>query len=419
MSLDAFRKALEDLEEPAYCEGSFRTPERIAIALPDGDVGSVDDKMFVDWLVEHAEPAPFGMGKETKLDKKVRDAMRLKARGKAEVAGFDPKDILDDIERALSPSEYLDAKLTDVLVYRPGGHFTRHKDTPREPSLVGTLIVGLPIAHEGGTFTVHDGIEEHEVDWSGKVQPDVVRWTAMFSDADHAIDPVTKGARVTLVYSLSLSGRRRTDPAAAKKLAKVDRLAASLAIPKSPLALACARHVITENQALVQGIEVLRGGDRQIADVLVAHGFDIKVRVCITPIDGYDNPVADDETPARLPADAIYSIARLGRPLTKKELAKIDPDCCTFAETANYDGEEMSASTFAPFIHDSLDPAQWVIRSRAAATLTYEAATFLEDGNFGNEGGAAHIYTLAVMEVTKAKPKKAAPTKKVVAQRKR
>jgi hypothetical protein len=147
MSIDALKKALEALPDPSHVAGTTKLQERFAIALPDGDVGALDDKMFVDWLVEHAEDAPFGHGGETKRDKKVRNAKRLVARGKADIAGFDPALVLPEIEAALSPRFHLDAALEDVIVYPVGGQFARHKDTPKPADLVGTLVVGLPIAH--------------------------------------------------------------------------------------------------------------------------------------------------------------------------------------------------------------------------------------------------------------------------------
>ncbi len=415
MSLEAFRKALDELAEPAWCEGTYRLTERLAIALPDGDVAAADDATFVDWLVEHGEPAPYGHGGETKHDPKVRDAYRLRARDRADVAGFDPAAILDEIEATLSPGEHLDAKLTDVLVYRAGGRFARHKDTPRDPALVGTLVVGLPIAHQGGAFLVDNGGEDHVVDWSGTPDPTTLRWVAMFSDADHEIEPVIDGARVTLVYSLSRSGRKRDDATYAARMAKLDKLASTITVPgRGPLMIACSRHVITDDKTEPQNIDVLRGFDRDIADLLAARGFDIAVRSCVTAMDVMDG--GDGEERGSLDTQRIYSISRLAKPLTAKAIAKFDDYCVTFAATAEYDGEEMPASSYAPYILDQIPMAQWVIRKRAAATLIQAAEMFSEDGYFGNEGYEAHIYTLAALEVTPGKRKAAA--KPVVAPKK-
>src|SRR5580704_7976792 len=145
MSLDDLKNALDALDEPSACEGTTRLRGSLAIVLPDDDLGTVDDPIFVDWLLAHGEPAPFGQNSETKLDPAVRRGMRLVARGDARIDGFDPGHLLGEIEEVLSPRTHLAATLTDVLIYPVGGHFAKHKDTPQSADLIGTLIVGLPI----------------------------------------------------------------------------------------------------------------------------------------------------------------------------------------------------------------------------------------------------------------------------------
>lgn len=83
MSLEDLRKALDTLDEPAFCEGTHPLHERATIELPDGSIAAIHDPGFVDWIVEHGEPAPFGKGRETRVDPKVRHAIRLVARGSA------------------------------------------------------------------------------------------------------------------------------------------------------------------------------------------------------------------------------------------------------------------------------------------------------------------------------------------------
>jgi hypothetical protein len=408
MSLEAFRTALDQLPETSSCEGSVRATERLAIALPDGDVGAVDDPRFVDWLVAHAEVAPFGQGGATKVDAKVRDARRLIARGAAAVTGFEPAQVLAEIEAALSPAEHLEARLTDVLVYRKGGHFARHKDTPREAGLVGTLVVGLPVAHAGGAFHITDGVEPRIVDWSGK-SPDrgAVRWVAMFGDVDHEIKPVTSGARVTLVYALVRSGRPRAG-GAGSAFATFNMLAERIPLPpRGPLLILCARHIITEDETQPQGLDVLRGMDRAIADAFVAHGYRVSVRSCVTAAMSYNR-----QDTGRLRSGDTYSIARLSKAMSPKVIAELD-NVVTFIDIPEDD--EDYGQTLAPYILDQLPMDRCVIRRSAAATLIHESQDFSEDGNYGNEGYAAHIYTLAAIEVARppAKPARKAPPKKV------
>ena len=396
MSTDALTAILESLPDPSFVDGMTKLDERFAIALPDGDVGALDDARFVDWLIEHSEDAPFGHGTETKRDKKVRDAKRLVARGKADVAGFDPTAVLDEIEGALSPRFHLDAKLEDVIVYPTGGQFARHKDTPRTANLVGTLVVGLPIAHEGGQFEITDVGKPHVIDWSGEPDRGVVRWVALFSDLDHAIKPVTSGARVTLVYSLSRSDRPRTDAARDQKLAKLRAAVGSVDIGRgAPLLIACTRQIVTDGKQ-PQPIDSLRGTDREIADTFIEAGYDVAVRACLVG----DN--AEGKAP-RFPDRAqFWGITRLSSALPATVVAGMD-SIVSFTDSVEsdeeYDEADMEACLLGKYVLDSVDADQWVIRKRAAAEVIYEGM-YSETGYFGNEASIGHIYTLAALEVS-------------------
>jgi hypothetical protein len=403
MTIASLRTALDRLEEPACVEGTYRLTERLAIALPDGDVAAVDDPNFVGWLDEHAEDAPFGKRGKTKVDKGVRHARRLIARDRAAVAGFDPASILDEIEATLSPREHLEAKLTDVLIYPVNGHFARHKDTPRGADLLGTLVVGLPIAHAGGELDIVEPTGTRTIDWSGAPDPAALRWVAMFSDADHEVLDVTSGTRVTLTYALTRTGRPRHD---AKRDAALAGIASAIrtleAPPTGPLMIACTRHVITTDEVL-QDPSVLRGTDADLARLLADAGYAVAVRSCIAAIDSNRQ---DGERPGAIDFGDYPNLARLQKAIPRKVLDDMD-STVTFGDSADYDGEEFEASNLGPYILDALPLQQWVIRRAAAATLVHEADMFSDDGYFGNEGYEAHIYTLAALEVRKAKAKAA------------
>lgn len=402
MSLDALKQTLEDLPDPSFVEGTTKLSERFAIALPDGDVGALDDETFVKWLVEHSEDAPFGEKGETKLDKNVRRAKRLRARGKASVVGFDPSTALPAIEAALSPRFHLDAKLEDVIVYEKGGKFARHKDTPRTANLVGTLVVGLPIAHDGGRFTIVDAGTQHVVDWSGgKPDRGTVRWVALFSDLDHAVEQVKSGARVTLVYSLSRSTRPRTDPARDAKLAKLRAAVGKVTIDKDkPLMIACTRQIVTDGTQ-PQSIDTLRGTDREIADAFADAGFTVAVRACIV---GDNEEGGDHSFPD---AQEMYAITRLSNAIPAHVIAEMH-DAVSFSDEVDMseyaeDGDDEDIGTaLGEYVLDYVAMDSWVIRKRAAASVIYEGM-YSETGYFGNEASMGHIYSLAAIEVTKSK----------------
>lgn len=401
MSHDALKAALEALPDPTHCEGTLALAERLALALPDGDVGALDDRMFVAWLLEHSEDAPFGHGGETKRDKKVRNAKRLVARGKVEVAGFDPAEVLPEIEAALSPSTHLDATLTDVIVYPKGGKFAKHKDTPRTKHLVGTLVVGLPIAHEGGQFELSDGIEDPiEIDWSGKPDASSVRWVALFSDIDHEVKPVTSGSRVTLVYALTLSDRPRADRKHDKRLENLRAAAKATKLGKEPLLIPCTRLVITDGKQ-PQSIDALRGTDREIANTLEDCGFDVKLRACLIGADG-EHPFANP-----------WAITRLSKPIPPNVIEDLkEESVVSFTNDVGADDDyDFDATLLGDYVKDFVWNQNLIVRKRAAGTPIYNGM-YSETGYFGNEASDGLLYTFAALEVTKAAKK---PAKKKAA----
>lgn len=400
MSLDALRAALEALDEPAHCGGDVSVDDSLAIALPGGDVARVSAPDFVAWLLERSESAPFGQGGVTRIDRDVRDALRLRARGDARVVGFDPEAILDEVESALSPRERLAAELTDVVVYPVGGHFLRHKDTPRSPDLIGTLVVGLPIAHTGGAFEVNDGDAGETFDWSGPADPTRVRWAAFYGDVDHAVAPVTAGARVTLVYALLRTGRDRADPDWSRRFAAVDACVRRLTDGDLPLMIPCTRLAVCLDDATVLSLDVLRGADRELADALTRAGLTVRVRACLAARDREDG---SDASPPQLTARWLSDVAfaRLARPLTEADLAGRRP-CVTFVAPVGDGGGyfEHEVTSWEALLDAPLPAERWLVRRTAAATLVSELE-FAGDGYVGNAAYEAFLYRLAALEVTR------------------
>lgn len=400
MSRERFWDALEALDERTFCEGTCLLDESVAIALPDGDVAAVEDPTFVAWLVEHAELAPFGDGQTTRHDRAVRDSLRLTARGAASISGFEPEAILSEIEAALSPRSELDARLHDVAIYLEGGRFARHKDTPQSADLIGTLVVGLPVAHEGGAFLIDDGRGEHTIDWSGPCESRTVRWVALFGDVDHEIATVTSGTRVTLVYSLHLTDRARADRVRDARLATLLRAARTVEVPEDgPLLIACTRQIIVDDLQ-PQSLDNLRGLDRDIANVLVSAGFEVAVRACVMPS---EMPYGEDPGPPRFPPPPIdpeISIARLRRALPRDLIEQLSGRVVFSENWTSNDHEPVT--TLAPYVLDEPWVDHWIIRPTAAATYLKEVE-FASSGGiyFGNEGYDAYFYSLAALEVTK------------------
>ena len=103
------------------------------------------------------------------------------------------------------------AELYKLNVYSaPNGKFKPHVNTPRSKDQIGSLVVSLPSAHQGGQLTVRNaGAAGQNVvfDWSttDDSTPGEIKWAAFYSDCEHEVHEVTSGHRVTLTYNLFLT----------------------------------------------------------------------------------------------------------------------------------------------------------------------------------------------------------------------
>jgi len=108
------------------------------------------------------------------------------------------------------------ARLDKLNVYRVGDFFKGHVDTPRSTYMFGTLLINLPVAHEGGQLIVRAPLSHYEgsryvaqnsdaglgerdsftTEWRAE---DVLSWIAFFSDCPHEILPVKSGNRYVLM----------------------------------------------------------------------------------------------------------------------------------------------------------------------------------------------------------------------------
>jgi len=220
--LEGLRRAVHGLRAPFTC-GSTLVPEQpVTIHFPDNTQIPVlrakdafEQERLLRPLVERCSVAAFGVGRKTRYDSTVRDALQIKAEGGAfSVLHFDPAaaGILEQIRRELTPyiPDALTAELYNLNVYGRGGHFVPHKDTPRGSDMLGTLVVCLPAQFSNGAFVVkHHGIFQ-TYDWGEAIreqtEPTRIHWAAFFGDVDHQIERVWGGLRLTLTYLIRRGG---------------------------------------------------------------------------------------------------------------------------------------------------------------------------------------------------------------------
>ncbi|KAK9774386.1 putative 2og-fe oxygenase family protein [Seiridium cardinale] len=126
-------------------------------------LGTSDTRNLVK-LLRDMQPATFGLRGQDVLDETYRKASKMDTTQFCTT--FNPYElgIIDVIAQALLPTidtvkdgnkRAVRAELYKLNVYSgPSGRFKAHVDTPRSPDQFGSLVVCLPLAHEGGELQV-------------------------------------------------------------------------------------------------------------------------------------------------------------------------------------------------------------------------------------------------------------------------
>jgi hypothetical protein len=175
-----------------------------------------------------ARPARYGFKDQTVLDESVRDTWEI-AKSKIKIDQPQWKKTLEPmLERirsdlGLSSGARLRAELYNLLVYEEGQFFVEHQDSEKEDGMIGTLIVTLPSAFEGGEFVVHHHSDEVTFRDAGKE----LSFIAFYADCHHEVRPVEHGFRIVLTYNLILEGDASRE---AQQTLEVDALARAVAL---------------------------------------------------------------------------------------------------------------------------------------------------------------------------------------------
>ena len=119
-------------------------------------------------ILQHCTIAPFGMGACDVVDTTVRCAWET-----AQLDPVIPESLATQLQESLDtlapPGKTLRAKLYKLHVYTEGGFFLEHADTLHGPNHMATLIVCLPVAHEGGELIVRNGGQSHVFGFAGPI----------------------------------------------------------------------------------------------------------------------------------------------------------------------------------------------------------------------------------------------------------
>jgi hypothetical protein len=302
-----------------------------------------------------AERAPFGRDADTVVDPAVRDAWQIDP-VRVHLQGAWGPEVLDHftayaLDTLRVPPECMaEARLYKLVVYGPGGHFRRHRDTEKEPGMFGTLVLQLPVdgGHQGGKLRVYppgdnDSDDDMEEEACAEERPPARRAepapfvvdfacesdvcfvsAAFFADCSHTLSRVTAGARVCLVYSLvaTAPGTALPAPGDAAADARCELRTALAAWPARParLFLPCA-HRYTEVNV---GFGCLKGQDARLAAELRDLRSDAAsmplLEVCLVLLERHDS--GDDE--GSLQHDGTGAIAWVGP--DGEQLGAMGPD---------------------------------------------------------------------------------------------
>lgn len=158
-------------------------------------------------LLSVAQPAAYGKGKQTLVDRQVRDTWQIPPALVTVDWHGRLDDVLESARRALGlpVGAALRAQFHSMLVYERGQFFLPHQDSQKTEDMVATLVVTMPSPGTGGELVVHDG--EHSTTFDGS--RDEARLVVFYSDRLHEVLPVRTGHRLALTYNLLVSGDTR------------------------------------------------------------------------------------------------------------------------------------------------------------------------------------------------------------------
>ena len=231
---DAIEKLLRSIDRP----GDFCVHGRRLAAMPQLRVKGAGALSFpvpenqIRALIGAAEPAPYGKGTETVVDRSVRNCWQIRPERVSLAGAAWPQTFAGIVETAAvglgCAPDRVDARLHRLLIYEPGGFFAPHRDTEKADGMIATLSVSLPAAGAGGELVVRHRNRERTLDMTTG-EPSELTFAAFHADCTHEVRPVTEGHRLSLVFNLCLRpGDDESPREALDYTAQVDRLSERL-----------------------------------------------------------------------------------------------------------------------------------------------------------------------------------------------
>lgn len=186
----------------SFASGTFIDDKISFIPKSDGKLGNevqfpLHGEDCKNNLLPFSSDAYFGKNDQAVLDYDYRFARVIYP--DSFFCNFDPNNynIIDQIHTQMGESniKFVRDKLN---IYGKDGHFKVHKDTPRSPDMIGTLVVCFPSAFTGGDLILHT--KTPTIFDFDKLSATHFQWCAFYGDIDHEVKVVESGYRVTLTY---------------------------------------------------------------------------------------------------------------------------------------------------------------------------------------------------------------------------
>lgn len=159
----------------------------------------LNDKQTLNTMLQSASDAYFGKNDQAVLDPFYRSAKVIHPN--QFYTNFDPNNynIIDQIQAQMG--EVNIKLIKDKLnIYSTGDHFRIHKDTPKSPNMIGTLVICFPSSFTGGDLILHT--QPNTTFSFQHLSSTHFQWCSFYGDIDHEITPVTSGYRITLTFDI-------------------------------------------------------------------------------------------------------------------------------------------------------------------------------------------------------------------------
>lgn len=222
-------------------------------------------------LLADGVASSFGWREQTLSDPSVRDGLELdrtRVQPKGDEFAWALDELLETLPEAMGLDDELYLEFDKLVMYGPGQHFETHRDTERSDDMIGSFVLILPTEHRGGTLRITDSASGTVTCMEG--HPTQLQWAAFYADCPHAVETVTDGHRIALLFHLRLRApsRPKTQTPPAELLsALAERCISDPADDGHPNLTACTLdHAYTRANL---DWKLLKGRDRHVVQYLL------------------------------------------------------------------------------------------------------------------------------------------------------